>query len=623
MAAADTARLVASLTLDDKGFNKGINSAIGKSNELESTLSNVGRRAGQGLQSLGRNLAVGAAVGIGAIAVAVKGGLADLAELENAVTSVDGAISQLGLSGQLTGKQVADWANEIERDIDAAFDDKAITQAATTLLRFGKVTPKNLKPALTVVADLAAKTGDVESAANLLAKALADPAKAAGKLAKAGVILTQAQKDTLKAMVENNDAAGAQALILDAVAKSTGGAAKAMAGPYQDAINKTNDAIEDGRKALAVGFLPVITKVADKLSTLVADPKALASIKAFGETLAGGLDDLISLAERLPWESIGTSLQIAGAGAKAVLSAFTSLPPWVQTAVLTGWGLNKLTGGALGGIVSELAKGAIKGVLGITAGTVHINAATVVGGGGGVAAAGGGGVAGKVATVASLVLAPAAALVIGTQIAEAVGVISPPTAAEQEKLGPLALIISQQIDKTNVHLATANQKLSNEAMLANVANERLESIRAENVKAAAALPPIRSEMIGVRQAVDAAKAQESTNAATTAAKITTTNSEIALTRAAAATNASTVAAKIATESQSERTAIATASAAQATAVSKAEAASREAGRTAAAAIRDKDLSVAVNTTNIINNTISARETIKTQTTFKNYQRFQS
>jgi hypothetical protein len=407
VARAETAALVASLTLDDKGFSKGISSAQKKLGELESTSFRVGQRIGGGLQSLGKNLAVLGVVGVGALTVAVKSGLDDLATLENAVTSVDGAIEQLGLTGQLTGKQVAGWANDIEADIDAAFDDKAITQAATTLLRFGHVAPNALEPALRVVADLAAKTGDVESASALLAKALADPTKAAGKLTRAGVVLTKQQQAQIKAMTEAGDVAGAQALLLDAVAKSTGGAAKAMAGPYQDAINKTNDAMEDARKALAVGFLPIITKVADKLSKLAADPKALASIEAFGKTLAGGLDKLISTAERLPWDAIGTSLQIAGMGAKAVLDAFVALPPWVQTAVLTGWGLNKLTGGALSGIVGELGKGLIKGVLGMNAGVVSIKAAsvTVAGGvpGGGVTPVGGGG-AGRLASLGSLIM---------------------------------------------------------------------------------------------------------------------------------------------------------------------------------------------------------------------------
>ena len=43
-------------------------------------------------------------------------------------------------------------------------------------------------------------------------------------------------------------------------------------------------------------------------------------------------------------------------GAKAILDAFVGLPPWVQTAVLTSWGLNKLTGGMFTGIVGELGK---------------------------------------------------------------------------------------------------------------------------------------------------------------------------------------------------------------------------------------------------------------------------
>ena len=67
-----------------------------------------------------------AAVGI---AAGVKSGLENLATLESAITSVDGAIAQMGLTGQVTGAQIATMANEIEASIGAAFDDKDITQA--------------------------------------------------------------------------------------------------------------------------------------------------------------------------------------------------------------------------------------------------------------------------------------------------------------------------------------------------------------------------------------------------------------------------------------------------------------------------------------------------------------
>ena len=110
-------------------------------------------------------------------------GISSLETLESATTSVGAAISQMGLSGKVSAAQVADWANQIEDAVGAAFDDKAITQATTTLIRFGKVTAENLKPAMVVMTDLATKTGSVDSAATLLAKALANPEKAAGKLA--------------------------------------------------------------------------------------------------------------------------------------------------------------------------------------------------------------------------------------------------------------------------------------------------------------------------------------------------------------------------------------------------------------------------------------------------------
>jgi hypothetical protein len=176
-------------------------------------------------------------------------------------------------------------------------------------------------------------------------------------------------------------------------------------------MSTLKDVTEDAERALAIGFLPVLQKVAGLLKGELAKPATIQSIKDFGTALAGGLDKLIGIAQRLPWGAIGDSLKIAGAGAKAVLDAFLSLPDWVQTAVITGWGLNKLTGGALSDIFSTLAGGLIKGVLGMTAGVVNINAAVVNGGAGGlpgVAEAAGAGGAGLVATAAAL-----AASVIG------------------------------------------------------------------------------------------------------------------------------------------------------------------------------------------------------------------
>jgi TP901 family phage tail tape measure protein len=81
--------------------------------------------------------------------------------------------------------------------------------------------------------------------------------------------------------------------------------------------------------------------------------------------------------------------------ASKLIGAFMGLPDWAKKLLIGLYVGNKLTGGVVSDIVGELAKGLIKGVLGITAGVVNINAATVNGGlGPGVAGGGGGGAKG-------------------------------------------------------------------------------------------------------------------------------------------------------------------------------------------------------------------------------------
>lgn len=418
MALAETARLIASLELKDK-FSPGVASATRSLGTLETRLGRIGPLASRGARTAITNLTkIGLVVGAG-LGVAVKSGLDSLAELESATVAADAAIKQMGLTGQVTGAQIAGWAQEIETAIGAAFDDKAIVAASTTLIRFGKVTGPNLHPALEVVADLATKTGDVDSAATLLAKALADPTKAAGKLARQGIILTKEQQDQIKAMVKAGKTGEAQALILAEVEKATKGAALASQGPYQRALSTLADVTEDAQRALAEGFLPVIERVAAFLSQKLADPRVISDIRSLGRSLAGAFDKAVTAAQNIPWESIKSAMKLAGQGAKAALDLFTGLPPWVQTAVLTGWGLNKLTGGALGGIISELGKGLIKGVLGMNAGVVNINAG-VVNGPGGVPGVGGKGGPGMVPFIGKVLAGAAIEVAALTIVSEEV-----------------------------------------------------------------------------------------------------------------------------------------------------------------------------------------------------------
>lgn len=398
---------------------------IGQVNKDLGKLGGAGRRAGQGLRTLGANLAkIGAVAAVG-IGVAVKNGIDSLVELESAVTSVNGAIKTMGLTGKVSGAQVAGWANEIEASTQSAFDDKAITAASANLIRYGKVGAANLRPAMVVMTDLAAKNGDVEATSKAMGKALADPTKATRLLKDAGVTLTKAQQKQITSLVKAGKLQEAQAILLREVGKSTQGAASAMNGPMKDAQETLKDVVENSQRALAEGFLPVLERVSKSLSKALGDPATLGAIRSFGKGLAGAFDNLVSFAEKIDWGRIGSGLKIAAEWGGKLVGAISKMPPEALAAIVALGGLNKLTGGAIGSIVGELGKGLIKGVLGITAGVVNVNGAVVNGGGTPPipGKGGGGGLLGKVGAAGALTTAGIVGIASGAVAATMLGIL--------------------------------------------------------------------------------------------------------------------------------------------------------------------------------------------------------
>lgn len=108
------------------------------------------------------------------------------------------------------------------------FDDEAIGEAQAALLIFKNVQGLNFDRTIEAATDLATVMGtDVADAARLLGKALEDPEAGMSKLRKAGIILNEEQQNTIKAMVEVGNVAGAQSVILDQLSATMGSAAEA------------------------------------------------------------------------------------------------------------------------------------------------------------------------------------------------------------------------------------------------------------------------------------------------------------------------------------------------------------------------------------------------------------
>lgn len=443
--AADTAQLVASLTLKDQ-FSKGLQSAEKSLGHFETRLGKIGTIAQRGVASAANNLKTIGLVAGGLLATQVYAGIKSLDELERVTNATKGVIESTGGAAGVTAGQVRDMSQALESL--TTVDDKVIEGGAGILLTFTNINEDIFPQTLKLTNDLAIAMAqgdvaavDLKATAIQLGKALNDPTKGLTALTRVGVSFTKEQKDQIKALQESGDLLGAQKIILAELEREFGKAGEAAGKGFGADMRRFQDAVEDAQQALARGFLPVIRKVADWLSRKLAEPGTLKAIEDFGNELAGAFDDILETAKNIPWGSIADAMKLAGQGAKAALDFFTKLPPWVQTAVLTGWGLNKLTGGALGGIVGELGKGLVKGVLGMNAGVVNINAG-IVNGAGGIPGGGAAAGAGRLATVASFVI-PAAGLT-----ALAAGIV----------VGFKSLVLDPGLDKQSSDLVDLTKK---------------------------------------------------------------------------------------------------------------------------------------------------------------------
>jgi hypothetical protein len=415
MADADIDILIRAKDLASKSI-RNVRGELGK-------LDGVGSKAARNLTT---NMVRIGAVGAVSLAGGVALGARSLGHLER-VTNLTNATLETtaGVSGQTT-ESIRKHAEALEQLTTA--DDKAIQEGQNMLLTFTKIGEETFPAATDAVVNLAIAMakGDVANAdfkgsALQIGKALNDPVKGITALRRAGIQFTAQQEDQIKTLVKSGDVLGAQRVILAELETQFGKAGEAAGTGFEADLRRLEDAGEDATMALAKGVMPMLTRAAKWLQTKLADPAVIRALEDLGNELGVAMGKALDFIETIDFKAIGAGLSVAKDAVGAIVGAFLSMPPWVQQAVVTGWGLNKLTGGALGDVVGALGSGLIKGVLGMNAGVVNINAAAVNGGGlpgaaGG--AAGGVGAATLLAGAAVTAAAVAAVAVVQQEISK-------------------------------------------------------------------------------------------------------------------------------------------------------------------------------------------------------------
>ena len=161
---------------------------------------------------------------------AVGAGISEFRESTQIQAQTAAALKSTGdVSGE-TAKQIHGLSLELSNL--SGQSDESIQSAENVLLSFTNIRNslgKNndiFTQATKAVVDFSARTGrDAPAAAVLLGKALQDPAKRVGILARAGVVLSQSQTEVLKSVEKNQGILAAQKILLTDLSKRFEGAA--------------------------------------------------------------------------------------------------------------------------------------------------------------------------------------------------------------------------------------------------------------------------------------------------------------------------------------------------------------------------------------------------------------
>jgi len=396
MGLADTAKLVVDLSLAGN-FASSLGKAGKSLDTFDGKVSRTSSRGYQAGQQIGTGIKNGArlaAVGVGILATQVALGLRSLVQLEQATAQTEAVIKSTGGAAGVTAEQVRNLSEKYEA-LNATVSDEVIQSGQNLLLTFTAIGKDAFEPSLKAALDLSTALGtDLNSAIKTVGKALSDPAKAMARLRRQGIILTKAEQKQIDAHLANNDALGAQSVIIAALDKRYGGSFLGKGATTAGKVAKFTDSIEDLQRSLAEALLPTLGNVADELSAFLQDPAVKAGVKDLGRDIAGLFSKeniragaeviggfLRAAKEAAP--AIGAAAKVAGEVIGTAVKLFNSLPPEIQSLAVAGLAVNKLTSGLVtniaGGLIGSVLKQLVSGVVNVNGGVVNVVGAGIPG----------------------------------------------------------------------------------------------------------------------------------------------------------------------------------------------------------------------------------------------------
>ncbi len=218
-------------------------------------------------------------IGVAAIGVAIKKVIQFMGQMTDAWKVQEGAEIKLQAVLTATGnvlqtslREFKDMATELSRL--TSIEDEVILKSQGLFATFKQIGKDVFPDAIEAAANMSVIMGqDLTQASIQLGIALNDPIQGVSRLKRVGVVLSDAQKESIKEFVALNDIASAQGVILDELAGEFGGVARAMgesaAGNAKRLANAFGDLMEAGGKLLDEFLRPIQKGLTDYLEHAV------------------------------------------------------------------------------------------------------------------------------------------------------------------------------------------------------------------------------------------------------------------------------------------------------------------------------------------------------------------
>uniref|UniRef100_A0AB39BYC8 Tail length tape measure protein n=1 Tax=Pakpunavirus sp. TaxID=2833053 RepID=A0AB39BYC8_9CAUD len=234
---------------------------------------------------------------VGALAVGVSFTqiIRATADFQNEQAQLAAVLKSTGEAAGFSQGKLNEMADALSRT--SILSAGEINQAQTTLLAFTGIVGEEFPRALQAAIDMASRTGmSVVSASETIGRALDIPSKGLAALSKQGFRFSEDQKKLAEYLESTGRTAEAQALILQALEESYGGAAQAARDTLGGALTALSNSFSD----LLTGEDGVdqATDAINSLTDTLSDPRIK---EAFGVIVAGVFGVTEAVARALPY----------------------------------------------------------------------------------------------------------------------------------------------------------------------------------------------------------------------------------------------------------------------------------------------------------------------------------